>query len=70
MSTQVEKVINRLTASIRGQIFLCNLSTGLDSWAIDPIAVRDIFDRIGATLGVDSMDEDDLLGALRVLSCT
>ncbi len=65
MSTQVEQVLNRLTASIRGQIFLCNLSAGLDSSAIDPIAVRDIFDRIGAVLGVDSMHEDDLLGALR-----
>lgn len=59
----IAAVLNRLSASMRGQIFLCNLDGGIKYSLVDANSVADVFCRITASQ-LRNKHEDDILGHL------
>ncbi|CRI63421.1 hypothetical protein THIOKS11320070 [Thiocapsa sp. KS1] len=62
----IAAVLNRLSASVRGQIFLCNLDAGIKASLVDPKSVADMFGRITASQ-LRNKHEDDILGHLATI---
>jgi len=66
LSSRTKKILDRLTASLRGQIFLCNLDAGITSGLIDAGSVYRVLKTVKAR-DVTRMHDSDLLGHLKAL---
>jgi len=64
ISPKVKQVILRLSASIRGQIFLCNLDAAIDEGLIAPLAVANALAKVKVR-DIKLMHDMDLLGHLK-----